>query len=233
MSLPEYTIKTSPRARHVRFRVTAADGLSVVIPKGFDPTGVPELVAGKQAWIEKTIRNLAEKSPPPLPADFLPGQLDLVALGQTWSVDYETGGKRGRLTADQDNYRLVISASEHQQDMVFDLLLRWLRVHAKIDFVPRVFALADELGFDITRVTIRNQRGRWGSCTSKKTLSLNLKLLFLKPEQVRHVLVHEFCHTTHMNHSRAFWSLVAQFEPAYKAMNKKMKSAWRQVPGWV
>ena len=55
MSLPDYTVKTSTRARHVRFKITASDGLSVVIPRGFNPAGIPELLVEKQAWIEKDI----------------------------------------------------------------------------------------------------------------------------------------------------------------------------------
>jgi predicted metal-dependent hydrolase len=234
MNLPPYTIKRSPRARHVRFRVTAADGLCVTIPRGFDPAGVPELVAEKQVWYEKVFRELVEKAPPPIPADYLPGKLDLAALGENWHVSYQDRKERGSLLMDLDNLRLTYSAADHSQERVFTVLRHWLKTRAKSVLEPQAFALADELGFEITRVTIRNQRSRWGSCTSKKTLSLNLKLLFLDPEQVRHVLVHEFCHTVHLNHSPAFWSLVARFEPDYKTMTKRTKKdAWRQVPQWV
>ena len=233
MNLPPYTIKRSPRARHVRFRVTAADGLCVTIPRGFDPAGVAELVAEKQAWYEKVFRELVEKAPPPIPTDFFPEKLDLTALGENWHVSYQDGKERGRLLTNHDGFALTYFATNHSQERVFAVLRRWLNTRAKTVLVPQAFALAKELGFEIKRVTIRNQRSRWGSCTSKKTLSLNLKLLFLEPEQLRHVLVHELCHTVHLNHSSDFWSLVAKHEPDYKTMNKTMKTTWRQVPQWV
>lgn len=233
MNLPQYTVKTSPRARHVRFKVTSADGLCVVIPGGFDPAGIPKLLVKKQAWIEKALREIAGSALPPLPVDYLPDKMVLPALGETWPIDYQTGDKRAWLATDHGNLQLTFSAAKHEQITVFSLLRRWLQIRAKTTLEPQVFTLASELGFDITGVTIRNQRARWGSCSPRKTLSLNLKLLFLQPDQVRHVLVHELCHTRHLNHSPEFWQLVGQFEPGYKAMNKRMKSAWQQVPRWV
>ena len=233
MNLPQYVVRVSPRSRHVRFKVTSAEGLCVVIPRGFDEAGIPALVAKKQAWIEKALREVVRAALPPIPPDYLPGQLALAALGETWAIEYQPGNNRARLVVDYDDFRLTLTAKSHPQDMVFAAMRHWLKVRARATLEPQAFALARELGFEISRVTIRNQRSRWGSCTTKKTLSLNLKLLFLEPEQVRHILVHELCHTVHLNHSPAFWSLVAQFEPGYKTMNKRMKSAWQQVPRWV
>ena len=233
MSLPDYTVKISNRARRVRFKITASDGLSVVIPRGFNPAGIPELLVEKQAWIEKALREVVGGALPPLPADYLPDQVQLPALGETWTIEYPVSDKRARLTTDEDERRVTLRATNHAQDMVFAELRRWLKVRARDTLEPQAFALARKLGFEISKVTIRNQRSRWGSCSSKKTLSLNLKLLFLPPEQVRHVLVHEFCHTVHLNHSPAFWSLVGQFEPGYKALNKSLKISWKAVPRWV
>jgi predicted metal-dependent hydrolase len=80
---------------------------------------------------------------------------------------------------------------------------------------------------------IRGQSGRWGSCSSNKTLSLNYKLLFLEPELVRYLIIHELAHTRHMNHSARFWRTVGEFEPRYKELDQEIGESWRDVPAWL
>lgn len=78
-------------------------------------------------------------------------------------------------------------------------------------------------GFQYKRISIRNQKTRWGSCSTSGTLSFNFKLLFLPQEQQDYIIVHEICHLKEHNHSAAFWNLVAQRIPDYKIIRKKLK----------
>jgi len=229
---PGYLVRVSSRARHVRLKVTPAEGLCVVVPWGFDPADVPALVAEKRAWIDKALLRIGG-APTPIGADFLPDHLALTAFDERWQLAYRPGGQRGRLSEDPLNSRLIMSAAVHDQAVVFSQLRRWLSKRARTMLEPQVRSMAAELGFEINRLSIRNQRTRWGSCTSKKNLSLNLKLLFVTPRQLRYVLVHELCHTVEMNHSPAFWALVERFEPESRVLRKSMHSAWQAVPPWI
>jgi predicted metal-dependent hydrolase len=77
--------------------------------------------------------------------------------------------------------------------------------------------------FPYSRISIRNQKTRWGSCTSKGVISFNYKMIFL-PEELRdYIVVHELCHLKQLNHSKAFWDLVAEAIPNHKALRKKLK----------
>jgi hypothetical protein len=64
-------------------------------------------------------------------------------------------------------------------------------------------------------------------------VSLNCCLVFQPPEVVRYLLLHELCHTRHMNHSRRFWQLVARFEPNHRTLDRELLGGWQNVPAWV
>ena len=74
----------------------------------------------------------------------------------------------------------------------------------------------------IHTITIRDQKSRWGSCSSRGTLSFNYKLVFAPPKVLDYVVVHELCHLKHLNHSKAFWGEVARYLPDYKDRKKKL-----------
>ena len=78
--------------------------------------------------------------------------------------------------------------------------------------------------FPYNKISIRNQKTRWGSCSQTKNLNFNYKIIFLKPEQQDYIIVHELCHLAQMNHSKAFWNLVAQKIPNYKEVRKTIRT---------
>ncbi len=77
--------------------------------------------------------------------------------------------------------------------------------------------------FNYNRVCIRDQKTRWGSCSSQNNLNFNFKIVFLKDRLVDYIIVHELCHLKELNHSSNFWSLVAQAIPDYKVLRKELK----------
>lgn len=72
-------------------------------------------------------------------------------------------------------------------------------------------------------ITVRDQKSRWGSCSSRGTLSFNYRLMFAPPSVLDYVVVHELCHLTHMNHSRDFWDMVARVMPEYKTYKQWLR----------
>ena len=94
---------------------------------------------------------------------------------------------------------------------------------ALADLPPRVARFAPKLGVTYGAITIRNQRTRWGSCSSKGNLNFNC-LLMLCPEDVRdYIVVHELCHRREMNHSPRFWALVKTVLPSYSLQEQWLK----------
>jgi len=87
----------------------------------------------------------------------------------------------------------------------------------------RVKFYAEKLGVTYGRITIRNQRTKWGSCTSKGSLNFNCLLMSAPPEVLDSVVVHELCHRIHMNHSKEFYAEVYRVFPEYDKWNKWLK----------
>ena len=93
-----------------------------------------------------------------------------------------------------------------------------------IGIIPeRVKFYAEKLGVTYGRITVRNQRTKWGSCTSKGNLNFNCLLMSAPPEVLDSVVVHELCHRLHMNHSKEFYSAIYRVFPEYDKWNKWLK----------
>ena len=114
-----------------------------------------------------------------------------------------------------------------QASPLSDADIRALADRARREIPPRVFRASQAMGVTYGRITIRNQTGRWGSCSSTGNLNFNC-LLMLAPESVlNYVVVHELCHRRQMNHSQAFWNEVSAVLPGYMEQKK-----WLKDNGW-
>ena len=96
---------------------------------------------------------------------------------------------------------------------------------AKIFVINKVTELNKNYGYKINRITIRNQKTRWGSCSKKGNMNFNYKIVLLPEKLAEYIIVHEICHLGEFNHSANFWNLVAQTVPDYKEKRKELHKA--------
>lgn len=78
-------------------------------------------------------------------------------------------------------------------------------------------------GFEYHRISVKNQKTRWGSCSKKQNINFNYKILFLPERMADYIIVHELCHTKQLNHSRNFWNLVGGILPDYNNLRREIK----------
>ena len=162
-----------------------------------------------------------------------PDTIELPALGESWRIDYlPTNTRRIGVMMEQPG-RLTVYGAVADHGACLAVLKRWLKRRTREELVPWLAMLAGQGGFTFNEVLVRGQKTRWASCSSKGTISLSYKLLFLERHLVRYVLLHELCHTVCMNHSPRFWTLLSRYEPECRAIRRRMRDDWKRVPVWV
>lgn len=233
VELPQYRVRESIKAKHVSLKMTVQGGLEVIIPRGFDQSRIPEILQTKQSWIERTIDRLEAQRQQFEASPALPDQLALRAIDQLWTIEYQpTGFSRVTLT-EKGKSRLILRGNTNNEALCRALLQQWLTHKAYQRLVPWLWSISQELSLPFHKASIRGQKTLWASCSQQCNISLNYKLLFLPPELVRYVFVHELCHTVHLNHSARFWALVQEKDPNYKAIDKELRTSSHFVPGWL
>ena len=131
----------------------------------------------------------------------------------------------------QKNLKKVAENQKEEEEIVpmTEAEVRELAEQATQLIPERVKHFAPLVGVTYGRITIRNQKSRWGSCSAKGNLNFNVGLLLAPPEVLDYVVVHELCHRKEMNHSPKFWAEVIKLIPDYKQHEKWLKDNGRAI----
>lgn len=219
--MTEITIKRIKTARHIRLRVFEDGRVILTAPLRAPQQLVDNFLAEHQEWLKEKIAVSATKQ------QTLTTQRDRLFLRGT-EYDFRlavSATKRPGVAIISP--QLVVTAPTEDHEVVRLILEKWYRQQANKRFTARVPLLADLVGRDVTRVTIRDQRTRWGSCSSRNTISLNWRLIMAPDHVSDYVIYHELAHLTHMNHSTKFWQLVSEYVPDYKKAEEWLKTHHR------
>lgn len=230
-----YRIRVSPRSRRVRLTLNPRDGLVMVTPPGVSRLQLARLAHEWRDWVAHQLDALGIDEFGAADADGieLPDTILLAGLEEEWDVLHRhTSSASARVTM-KDDGQLLLSGGSGDVPARVAALRRWVMRRARDTLPECLEEVAEETGLDFASVTVRAQRRRWGSCSTRGDISLNYQLLFLPPPLLRHVLLHELCHTVEMNHSPRFWATVRRFEPDLDSMRVEMRQAWAHVPDWV
>lgn len=224
---PPYKIKKHRKAKYVRLRTSKTDGLIITVPFRFNLQEIPEVLERHKAWISKHLLQLAEKR-----SDELPHQINLQAINQTWVIHYMACNAKFEIFQ-RASREIVLLGKLPDAAVCKQKLIAWIKQQAHVHLVSQLQFISQLTQLNFENVIIRDQQTRWGSCSSQKSISLNYKLLFLPTSLMQHVLIHELCHTKHLNHSEKFWHLVASHDPNWQQHRRDLRRADQHIPGWI
>ena len=198
----EVEVRRRP-VRYARLEVKPDGRIVITAPRGFD---VEKLLEKHSAWIEG---KLAE----------IEGLKEIANSGFPFKGEFYRV-IRGTRAKVHERFKTVTLPGDPVQMM--NLLKRLLR--------PEVEAIINEYQENMnvapSKVFIRDQRTRWGSCSPKGNLNFNVRLIAVPEELLRYVVIHELAHLKYMDHSREFWELVGKFYPDYRKAREELKKWW-------
>lgn len=216
----EYELRLTAR-RSVECRV-APGRVTVFAPLRFPACGADEFVLRQAEWILKTLRALDARAGAALEKSeqAMREGAPVPVEGRTYRIALRPGKK---VSVCPEGENLVVSGTDGEPLSVRAAIRDYLIALAKRRFEERVRIRAADVGVRPKNITLREQKTKWGSCSSLGNLNFNWKLIMAPPEALDYVVVHELCHLIEMNHSPAFWAQVEKHCPDYKKWRDYLK----------
>ncbi len=211
----ELRVRESGRARRARIWVGPRRPLEIVVPPRTSDRTIDRLIASHRGWIiekDAWAREQAEGA----------RRLGLDRPGVVWLGGQAVPIERregGRSVARRRDGRVLVGGSEAGAAGAIE---RWYRREARTRLGAHTERAARSLGVRAGRVSIRDPRTRWGSCSASGTISYSWRLVLCPPEVLDYVVVHELCHLRFHDHSSAFWGMLGGARPR-----------WREQAGWL
>jgi predicted metal-dependent hydrolase len=203
----EIQYKANSRSKSIKISVDSSGQVLVSYPKWTPFFVVNKYVQLQQSWIDTTLAKVAHKK------EYSEDQDSVLIFGKKYrkvlvdSYDVAYG-----VTIKESNLYINAQGKAEKQK---ELLDRFLKNTAEKYIIPRTHALAKKMGLEFKNISLRQQKTRWGSCSSKKNLNFNWRLVHYLPNIIDYVIIHELAHLVHMNHSTQFWTLVKHYDPEY------------------
>lgn len=213
----EITLRRNTRIKRLSIKITTHSGVVVCIPFFVSESRAIHFLENQKEWMlhhMQTTKYQKQK---------IPNQI-VLANSKVFFQETEHNISKIKRTTSTTIVRIPKSLSfEQKEQLKRKQLEKVLRIEATKFLPERVGELADIHGFKYKKVSLRNQKTRWGSCSFHNHISLNIQLMRLPLRVIDYVIIHELCHTVHKNHSTQFWKLV------YEKMGEKVYSCKKEL----
>ena len=214
----EYELKRTNR-RSGTYRVRIYEGkLTVYAPHDCPVTIIEEGLENKGLWLLEKLELSKQK--------MAAAKRDTILYrGQRYPLRLKRASVPRVRLADS----FIVETPDFHPLVVEKILADWFKKEAERQIPPRVAALAKQIGASPNKISFRNQKTRWGSCSSLGNISLNIRLLMAPQEILDYVIVHELCHLLVPNHSARYWQLVESHFPKYKEARLWLKTNSKEL----
>lgn len=216
----EYQLQVSRRARRLKLHLNSSGQVVVTAPPLTPKFFINRFVNQQETWITTQQAKFSEQ--PKLQTDQF-----VYIFGKKYQFEItQNPTLQPGFTIDED--RLIyhpITSTTPETDIPTKKINAFLRNTAENYILPRTHQLAKTMSINFRHLTLRQQKSRWGSCSSQGNLNFNWRLVHFGPAVIDYVIIHELAHRQEMNHSKSFWRLVAQFDPDYPKHKRVLKKS--------
>jgi len=202
-------------------------GLRVGAPRRASLLEVESLILRHGEWVTQKLDEWRSRRRPEL-LQIVDGTR-LALLGDQLQIRLALGANRAVWSAHSDPVLTLCLRSPAEAGRVLE---KALRERARELFLERLGHYGALLGVALPRLSLSAARTRWGSCSLRTGVRLNWRLIHFPPHVIDYVVAHELAHLREMNHSRRFWSVVAQLYPDYRAARDELKALAAHCPHW-
>lgn len=224
--LVPYELRRSRRARYIRLSIGRHNQALLSVPWRCPFAEAMHFLRTQGDWIEERLKDKPTRTSL---FQFLQNNPRLYGLGQSFRFNLEFTRAKPFYVYSVPNAEIEMRIALNGDREADTLNL--VRTFAAEVISQRVDELAKHCGVRVKRTTVRDQSSRWGSCSSTGTISLNWRLVLLRPNLQDHVILHELAHLTEMNHSADFWSLLKSYDSLTGQHNAQLNpSAARLMP---
>ena len=200
--------------RHLRLRLDHENQVVASVPWRCSDRDALKFVEKQRDWLEEQLARVPRARTLP---DWFEEYPQLTGSGDRFAVRVEaTDRLRADYIFENGGAEIILRVPEGIEDKTA-ALLQLVRRFAKDAMTCRLAYHAKRLDLAYSKLSVRDQAGRWGSCSSSGGISLNWRLVLVAPELQDYVILHELAHLTEMNHSPRFWALLNQYDPNRQA----------------
>ncbi|QOY53452.1 M48 family metallopeptidase [Candidatus Sulfurimonas baltica] len=171
---------------------------------------IQNLLSKKELWIRKQLLHVSQNKPLQINLED-----EVLLFGEVYSIDAQEA-KELRCYLEK--------LKKPDEKNVIKCYDNFYKLYASQYIVPKVEQFSKLMNLDYEEIKFKKMRSRWGSCSSKRVITLNTQLIKIDKELIDYIIVHELAHLTHMNHSRKFHDLVDMYISNAKDLNKRLKA---------
>lgn len=218
-------VEKSLRARRMTIKIKPFEGIKLTIPEKVSFAQAEKFVIAKKSWISKNlpkIKSFEDKHTIFDQKTHFKTRFHELDIQTDYVKDIQVFVIAGKI---QVRYPFFKEVKDFQvQELIRKGIVEALRIEAKSYLPFRTKELAKKHNFKYNRVSVRNSKTRWGSCSSQDNINLNIHLMRLSDALIDYVILHELCHTKVKNHSQEFWDLMKTILPETLELDKELKN---------
>ena len=227
----DYEVRRSKRRKKTVQIILSGGGVRVLAPMATSDSELQAIVRKRTPWI---LKHVSQSTLDAEPKHFVSGET-LPYLGRNVRIHVETANVLvPSVRFDHWLFRVAVPETLNGEDRYQSIrgaAVQWYQERAAERLPETVERWWPLLGRgEMSRVLIRDQRWRWGSCAPDGTLRFNWRAVMLKPALIEYLVVHELAHLTHRNHSKDFWDLVSKVVPDALQRRKSLREEGRRLP---
>lgn len=197
--------------------------ITVIAPNDTDKERILEKVKSKGSWIIKKLYSFKHMNYRRINREFVNGE-SFMYLGRNYSLQIEVDFSVKKPEVKLYRGKFLVKSRDKEEAVIKKAMEEWYRnkskdiIEERIKYYQRFFNIVPSC------IKIREQKKRWGSCTSKNELLFNWRCIMAKSNALDYIVVHEMCHMYHKDHSKEFWGLVASIMPDYEIKKEWLKN---------